>query len=268
MPKGCRILLAEDNRINQEIVVDLLTGVGLKVDIANNGYEALEMSRKGNYDLILMDMQMPGMDGLEATRAIRQLPELAGTPILAMTGNAFDEDRRACQEAGMNDFVAKPLSPDTLINALQKWLTAPHPEPSPPHSKETPASPLTDASTWNQRMERIPGLDIQAGLEMVRGKTEKYERMLALFRSIHVQDATHLVEALNRNDRDALGQLAHALKGSAGNIGAIGIFHATEALLLAVHGNASPANLAASNSALVALLSPLLDGIQNALETD
>ncbi len=120
---GARLLLAEDDAINQEVALALLESAGLVVDVANNGFEAVEMASATDYDLILMDMQMPLVDGPTATRAIRQEPGRAHTPILAMTANAYSEDRLICQDAGMNDFVTKPVNPNAFYKVLCKWLT-------------------------------------------------------------------------------------------------------------------------------------------------
>jgi two-component system, sensor histidine kinase and response regulator len=119
---GARILVAEDNEVNQEVLVAMLHGVGLHAVVAANGLEAVAMAKAGDYAMILMDMQMPVMGGLEAARAIRALPRWRATPIVALTANAFDDDRLACMAAGMNDFIAKPVDAKVLYAAILGWL--------------------------------------------------------------------------------------------------------------------------------------------------
>ena len=122
---GIHVLLAEDEPVNQEVSIGLLEDAGLKVDLAEDGVEVVRMAREACYDIILMDMQMPNMNGVDATRAIRQDSMNTATPILAMTANAFDEDRRVCLEAGMNDHITKPVEPELLFETLVKWLARP-----------------------------------------------------------------------------------------------------------------------------------------------
>lgn len=119
---GTRVLLAEDEPINQEVSRQLLQDVGLQVDLAADGVEAVEMARRQAYALILMDIQMPRLNGLEATQTIRALPGHEHIPILAMTANAFEEDRQRCLDAGMNDHLSKPVDPSRLYETLLRWL--------------------------------------------------------------------------------------------------------------------------------------------------
>jgi CheY-like chemotaxis protein len=120
---GQRILLAEDEPINCEVTLSLLTDVGLEVDLAEDGLIAVEQASRNEYALILMDMQMPHLDGLQATQQIRQMPGRGSIPIIAMTANAFNEDKLRCLEAGMNDFISKPVHPDIFFTTLLNWLS-------------------------------------------------------------------------------------------------------------------------------------------------
>jgi PAS domain S-box-containing protein len=207
--KGVRILLAEDNPFNQQIAIELLESSGATVCLANNGQEALDLLHQASFDCVLMDVQMPILDGLTATRQIRQDPQLAHLPIIAMTANASNEDRQQCVDGGMDDFVSKPIAPSLLYSTIAKWL--PKIAPAPPmHGNQGPAP---DAGTSQL-------IDLSVLADLLGGNMEKVNKFSRKFVNLSHQNLQDLEAALLSPDLAAVNELGHKMKSAARAVGA------------------------------------------------
>ncbi len=256
---GARALLVEDNELNQEVATEFLRALGLVVDLASNGAVALEKVQQQAYDVVLMDMQMPVMDGLSATRAIRQLPGLQQLPILAMTANAMAEDRERCLEAGMNDHVAKPINVQELVDKLQRWVR-PDPSRKPTGMELPPAAPAgVPEPGWIDALAGIDGLDARLGLGQVLGREALYRDVLSRFVASQRGQAEAIAQALESGSRDEAQRLAHTLKGLAAQIGALPLREQAAQLETALRdGTPDPAPLLAG---IASALPPLIDAV-------
>ena len=217
---GANILVVEDNELNQEVALGLLESEGFVVEIANHGKEAVEKVSQHRYDIVLMDMQMPVMDGLTATKEIRKLSQFKDLPILAMTANAMDQDKERCAEAGMNDHIAKPIDPDALFNALLKWIK---PQSSTLAKKNVQSNKDAEITAESSRLKAVSGLDTNLGLKRVMGKMPLYLTMLKKYVETGHAAIADLRDALLAHDNEVAERLAHTYKAVNGNIGATGL---------------------------------------------
>jgi signal transduction histidine kinase/DNA-binding response OmpR family regulator/HPt (histidine-containing phosphotransfer) domain-containing protein len=214
--RGARVLLVEDNKTNQVVALGLLEDAEVSVDLADNGEIAVGKVRDHNYDLVLMDVQMPVMDGLEATRIIRSDARFRSLPIIAMTAGAMAADRDLCLEAGMDDHISKPIDPNHLRDVLLRWIA--------PDGDSTKTAPKGEPTTPD--ILPIAGIDTESGLKLTGDKRERYESLLREFAKQEAGAVEKMRTALAAGDAATAQRGAHSLKGAAGNLGATALSEA------------------------------------------
>ncbi len=262
---GAKILLAEDNLINQQVAEDLLCEAGIEIVIANNGLEAVELVEKGDFDLILMDIQMPEMDGFEATNIIRGKKNCADLPIIAMTANALKKDYEECLAAGMNDHIGKPIDPENLYQTLLRWL------PEIKHGSAELSAPVSSGQVVEKQESNkdhdditgfLPGIDMEIGLKPLRGNKKLYFKLLNDFVTDHCEDTNIIIEAIAWGDFELAQRTAHTIKGVAGTIGAVALADVARE----VEQNAAARDavkLADSTGQLEDFMSIVIDGLRS-----
>ena len=265
--RGAHVLLVEDNELNREVAVGLLEDAHVQIDVAEHGVAAIQQISENDYDIVFMDMQMPVMDGISATKAIRSNPRFANLPIIAMTANAMDRDRELCLAAGMNDHIAKPIDPPKLYGALLHWIKqAPVAQGEPalgggeeaanraavsdanPSSRAKSAelgTPLPSAAGDNRMCVpaetsdtlSIPGIDTAIALKRTGGNRNRYESLLQRFAASEAHTVCDIRSALTADDSSTAQRLAHSLKGAAANLGADRLADAAAKAEFAINSN-------------------------------
>jgi len=247
---GYKLLLVEDNEINQQIARELLQGAGAILDTANNGLEAVTAVQSNHYDAVLMDIQMPEMDGFEATRQIRALGKsncpdrqrFTDLIIIAMTAHALIGDRDLSIQAGMNDHITKPIDPDHVFRTLHRWLKHGNGKIdsdmvgslAESEAISSPALPLTA-----EKQLVLEGIDVNAGLNCLGGNFDAYRKILLLFYDRNQNTLVELQEAISAADYTRARNQTHTIKGTAGNIGATDLFAAAGALEKSLQKNSA-----------------------------
>jgi|GEM_PF-953022 Signal transduction histidine kinase len=218
---GAEVLLVEDNKINQQVATELLILLGLKVSIANNGYEAVKAVNQKEFDLVLMDIHMPEMDGIEATRRIRTQARYTGLPIIAMTANAMVGDKEASLAAGMNDHITKPIDPSMLRNTLIKWIKPRN--PGEEHSRIPDVIATDETISFNS-------INTDQGMKHLGGNIKLYKKILLDFTADNKNIANEIYDNIVRLDYNKVFMEVHTVKGVAGNIGALNLYEAAARL--------------------------------------
>ncbi len=228
---GAHILVVEDNEINQEIARQLLLKVGMQVTIAGLASEAFKALEEQSFDLILMDIQMPDMDGLEATRHIRRIERFNNLPVVAMTAHALGRDRQLSLAAGMNDHLTKPINPREFYQTIVKWIA---PIVEPDMLNETVGGDAVEIIEHRVSTRPLPGINVELGLSKLNGNHELYHELLLKFRQRNLDVATLIRSLLAENKYDQAREHVHAVKGVAGNLGIETLFDRARGLEMAI----------------------------------
>ena len=254
--QGAHILLVEDHEINQQVASEILEQAGFYVSIANHGAEALTMLDKNDYDCVLMDVQMPVMDGFTATGKIREQERYNALPVLAMTANATNEDREKSLAAGMNEHLAKPINPQLLFDALLRWI---------PHAERDLPEGFESRSTETEALDipELEGVNTEEGVARLGGKVSSYLRLLNKFADNQADAVARIRAELEANDREQAVRTAHTLKGVSGSIGAAALQESgqeLEAILKRDGGNPEEALFEKAEAELARVVG-LIDGL-------
>jgi len=221
--RGAQLLLVEDNEINQQVAKEILEGAGLNITLASNGQEAVDAVKENNYDAVLMDVQMPVMDGYTATREIRNLKsEIRNVPIIAMTAHAMAGDEDKSLQAGMNGHVTKPIDPDQLFSTLQKWIkpSDKRVQVQQPKVIDKTAEDVESISEEEKLPESLAGFDLSDGLKRLQGNKRLYRKLLLNFGTDYCESTNDIRTALDAKDFERAHSLVHNIKGLAGNLAA------------------------------------------------
>ena len=276
--RGARILLAEDNEINQQIAIELLEGVGAEVKVANNGREAVEILSSGPqpppFDVVLMDLQMPEMDGYQATAKLREHGRFEQLPIIAMTAHATIEERQRCLAAGMNDHISKPIDPEILFTTVRRFYQRADsggaakvvgatkdaiPQAAATGAVTVLASKSADpAAQGADELPPIEGLDAKDGLARVAGNRKLYVKLLRQFVEQQAPALEQIAAAIAKGEAAVAERLAHTLKGVAGNIGAKAVQAAAGVVEKLIREQAADAELESATARAAAVLEPLV----------
>ena len=229
--QGAKILIVEDHKINQKVISEFLKLSGMETVIANNGQEALELLKQQDFDAILMDVQMPIMDGMEATRTIRSYPKYARLPVIALTAGVTQDEQKSYLACGMNDFLAKPINPEDLVSLLSRWVGKRYGDGFPPPEQPSlQANNQDETADWTDLAADLaadlPGFDLHNIMTILGGQREPLLRMLREFFEDFNGESATVINLVSNGQTEAAKTLLHTLKGVAGNLGAMKLHQA------------------------------------------